>query len=225
VGTKLIRIVPFLKLDGAQPEFSARKPAEVGPDGGVFACWFATDPEQMKALQEGAHRAEAQVSLFDREMLQCASITLTQDWMLWRSDAAVVTLRRDDALATKMRTSVRLYDLQVNSAGTPRVWVDVFSTPMDVAFDVALLRGESEIPLGQIARPAGQPMTTFVLVAPAGGGKTLAQDEQVEILFRSSVTAAVRTVDLTEIWDGRFVVPQVRVARANATHPPSPGRS
>ena len=219
-GGNTILIPETFLADQSDPLTASVSRSMLGPDpAGQSAVWFNLPQTHLGFLCDGEHIAAVSVLLAGGrsggDVHKGGVERLTQSWSLLPSDASVASFRSNPPLANKIRGAVRAYDLQITRSGSARVWLDVFPVPADIAFEVSLRTDKAEVPLGEIARPAGQPMMSFPLLA-AHGCEGLRQDEQVELVFHPSREVAARTVDLTEIWDGQIIIPKVPVIRADA---------
>lgn len=96
--------------------------------------------------------------------------------------------------------------------------------PVDAAFDVLLRSGGKEFPAGHVSFRKGQEGVVWNMV------QNLPPDwpAQADVIFRSSEAVARDTPDMTLIWKGEIVLPNVPLARRVTTRPataPTPGPS
>jgi hypothetical protein len=95
--------------------------------------------------------------------------------------------------------------------------VDAAPLPVDVAFDVFLRFDGREYPAGGISFRAGVPsgygtgVRNIPINAPAS----------VDVILRSSPDVARETIDLTQIWTGQIIYPNVPLVGATPTPPPT----
>lgn len=97
--------------------------------------------------------------------------------------------------------------LRRDAANPTQVWlnIDAAAAPVDLAFEVFLRFNGKEFPAGSVSYRAG-----------AGGGYgtdardiPLGSPPTVDVIFRSSEEIARQTINMTRIWKGQIIVPNV----------------
>jgi hypothetical protein len=97
--------------------------------------------------------------------------------------------------------------------------------PTDIAFDVYARYDGAEHLIGSINATAGTGQTAVSEYMVGGATTRPAPPAPVEIVFRSSSKVARNTVDLSEIWQGEFVYPNVPVSGGRAATTTQPTTS
>ena len=156
----------------------------------------------------GAEAADAPPAtlMHERDVALLASVDV-----LPQAPPGYVPLVDDAKLGPRIGDSIRV----VRFARRPGGWVSytlgITSVPADVAFDVVARVDGKEYPLGTLTAKRG---ATFQLNGGAGGFGAPADAAKADLVLRSSQKVARSTVDLTQIWGGELVLPDVPVTEA-----------
>jgi hypothetical protein len=145
------------------------------------------------------------------------------------SEPSTVEVVRDESLRPAIENAISIEGAQYQrwNKGAIGFSVDATNLPVDVAFDVYVRFGGAEHRVTHFARQAQPANSTsshhMSVVVPKFTGGT------VDILFKPSVAAAKRTIDVFGVWDGVIVKRDVPVKGRTAatatttatTRPPS----
>jgi ribosomal protein L34E len=129
-----------------------------------------------------------------------------------------ITQNDDPALAPALRAALLLQDFKHGPYGLSGQIQVVAALPADVAFDVVARVGDAEFPMGSVTIPAGTTNSGYhvQVQGPEGPGKDVTN---VDVILRSNPDAVRRTVDMTGLWKGELVYPNVPVAPGTPLKP------
>jgi hypothetical protein len=142
---------------------------------------------------------------------------LSANFQVIDGQAPIQTVAQPDASVLRPLLKVR-FDPNLSD---PRAWemmVDAAALPVNVAFDIFVRINGHEHPAGTVTIPKGMP----------GGYGNSVRDvppdwpAHADVIFRTSQAAARDTVDLTQIWQGEVVLPNVPLPRHNTRPPTAP---
>ncbi len=116
-----------------------------------------------------------------------------------------VTLRAQPELKERVAKSIlpRLLHLPGNAVGGG---IAVQSSPVPVAFEIILRRGDREWKAGELAAASSPKQQWFGVDA-----KAAEFEDTCDVILRASRAPAERTLDLTEVWDGEIVLKNVPI--------------
>lgn len=157
------------------------------------------------------HGAEADDSqpaklMHERDVTLSASVDV-----LPQAPPGYMPLVDDAKLGPRIGDSIRVIRFAWRPEGRVSYALDIRSMPADVAFDVVARVDGKEYPLGTLTAKAG---ATYQLNGGAGGFDAPADVTKADLVFRSSQKVARSTVDLTRIWGGELVLPDVPITEA-----------
>ena len=148
----------------------------------------------------------AQAPVYERDVTLTGEVDVVE-----RLPDDAITEIDDPALAPALHAALRLQGFQHGPYGLGGQFQVVAALPADVAFDVVARVGDAEFPMGVITIPAGTTNSGYHLQVQ--GPKQPGNDvTSVDIVFRSNPDAVLRTVDMSGLWKGELVYPNLPVA-------------
>ena len=209
-------VIPPRRAGGGGHSQSTLNATGGGGSSGVF---LRLDPTAVAAAPLGKRTTVVQFSTEVRESWDTPGTvawthTLAADWELVAADAQTVERIPDDnpELRKQIEASVKLLlEAQPGrSAAAPYVSLAVMVTapPVPLSFDAFLRNGGREWKLATISfASATQYHTSGYLSSDAGDFDA----RRVDVILRPAPDAAHNTVDITRVWMGEIIIPDVEV--------------
>lgn len=198
--------------------------------GGSFSSLQATGSATSTALLKvdappGCHTLTlvwtlAIVEGFNGPTLVEYPLELSADLEIVPAGTPLVRLVPDESLHAVMERAIAIDRLFVQGGGGTHSSYDISfkltNLPANIAMQMSWRAGDREWPVGKITVKAGYNG------GHSTGGMTERFDaDHVDVILRPSLDAAKATIDLTEIWDGEIVIPNVPVGRPRPASPPN----
>jgi hypothetical protein len=184
-----------------------------GADGPAFA--LAPTSKATRNLAPGPHELGYEMT-FHYRLLNGAgmqnTVVLARPWTLVSADARTVRLVRDPTLRPAMEQGMVLEEMTKSSARDARVLVTIAGRqrPVPVAYDVVFRAHGREWSLGSVHFNTGERLGTKIEGQIDNRSVTSG-----DIILRPSESAARRSVDITEIWDGEITIRNVKIVSSS----------
>lgn len=188
-----------------------------GESGGSFSGW-TTGSTLNPITTPGKHRLHLKIELstnpdsgggvnWDEKAVVARRVTqeLSADFQVVRGPTPMTTVSAPSASALQPLLSVRMNSGVKQSHVS--IMVDAKPPPVNLAFDVFLRINGKEYPAGTVNFHAGANagFSTRASNLPAE------LPSSVDVIFRSSEGVARETADMTQIWKGQIVLPNIPV--------------
>ena len=196
--------------------------------GGSSGVYLRLDPKAVEAAPLGKRTTTVKMKTEVRESWDAPGVVawveeLSADWELVSADAQTVELipDNDPELRKQIETGLRVVRLEAqphpkNPANrTLSLNLKIGTPPMPLAFDVFLRSGAREWKLTTISMyGATEYMTGGYLPATANF-----HARRVDVVLRPSVATAHHSTEITRIWNGEVIVPDVEVKWPDVERP------
>lgn len=191
--------------------------------GAIAGGWLGNT---IPAQPPGHHQLRVQVvmkigagSVWDPEtpVLNTRELQLMSEFDVLNEAQPISLIKTPDATVMAKGTRAYGFCLQANSNTWLEGEVALHQLPENAAFDVfARTKDGQEYALGQIHLAKGEGCDFGVFAA--NGKKPTTMPASIDVILRSSAAAAEESIDLTDIWDGQVIIPNVPV-QTPATQP------
>ena len=237
-GRLSVRINGFIDSDDPLVVQPRRSPGAAGGHsqstlnfaggGGSSGVFLQLDPKAVTAAPLGKRATAVHFSTevretWDKPGTVAWTHTLSSDWELVSPDAQTVERVPDDNPKVRQQIEAGLKVIRLDVQGAPSATgkrhmtlaVQVATPPVPLAFDAFLRSGGREWKLTTISfSSATQYHTGGYLRDEAGDFDA----RRVDVILRPAPQAAYSTVDITRVWMGEIVIPDVE-AKWPATRP------
>jgi hypothetical protein len=204
--------------------------------GNGFGLSLESSPQDSGSMlapvsNPGAHRLRIKIEMtigttggvsganLDEHAVAAKRVTqdLFADFQVMEGDTPIDAVAGPDAAAIRSLLTTKL---TANPDNRPPLNFTVFSAaslPVDLAFDASIKFDGQEYPIGGVTLHKGRPAGDFSYIGVTRFPAELPSSANVTL--RSSEAVARQTVDITRIWKGQILLPNVPIDRTSLSGP------
>ena len=172
------------------------------------------DLKQLKSLRPGRHQVLLIASIaetrFTRYPPGVEAFRVTREFELLGPGENSVRMLADASAADSIRRSLQYSEVVVSSDNSIWFGLTVHERSTPLGFRISLNTTDGEIELGQLRARAGEKQKFHF---PLTSKPPAIKDARVQLILSASTYPAEMTLDITQIWDGRIVIDDVKVTR------------